>query len=83
MTLKEAVKTRGEYNAKLLIILSKLIEKYPELRFGQILYNFGFITKPAIDEYIYTYKLFDPFSEEPVDTYNRVVKTIEKFEVEL
>lgn len=81
MTLKEAVKTRGEYNAKLLIILSKLIEKYPELRFGQILYNFGFITKPAIAED--TYKLFDPFNEEPVAMYNRVVKTLEKFEVEL
>ena len=81
MTFKDAVKTRGEYNAKLLIILSKLIEKYPELRFGQVLYNFGFITKPAIDED--TYKLFDPFNEEPVVMYNRVVKTLEKFEVEL
>ena len=81
MTLKEAVKTRGEYNAKLLIILSKLVENYPELRFGQILYNFGFITKSAIVED--TYKLFDPFNEEPVVMYNRVVKTLEKFEVEL
>ena len=81
MTLKEAVKTRGEYNSKLLIILSKLIEKYPELRFGQVLYNFGFITKPAIAED--TYKLFDPFNEEPVTMYNRVIKTLEKFEVEL
>lgn len=81
MTFNDAVKVRGEYNAKLLIILSKLIEKYPELRFGQILYNFGFVTKPAIAEE--TYKLFDPFNEEPVEMYNRVVKTLEKFEVEL
>ena len=81
MTFKDAVKTRGEYNAKLLIILSKLIEKYPELRFGQVLYNFGFITKPANIEG--TYKLFDPFNEESVVMYNRVVKTLEKFEVEL
>jgi hypothetical protein len=81
MTFNNAVKVRGEYNAKLLIILSKLIEKYPELRFGQILYNFGFVTKPEVAEE--TYKLFDPFNEEPVEMYNRVVKTLEKFEVEL
>ena len=81
MTFKNKVNCRGEYNAKLLVILNQLIEKYPDLRLGQILYTFGFITKPATAED--TYKLFDPFNEEPVDMYNRVVKTLEKFEVEL
>ena len=81
MTIKEKVNCRVEYNAKLLVILNQLIEKYPDLRMGQILYTFGFITKPAIDGD--TYKLFDPFNEEPIDTYNRVVKTLEKYEVEL
>lgn len=81
MTFKEKVNCRGEYNAKLLVILNQLIDKYPDLRLGQILYTFGFITKPAIAEE--TYRLFDPFNEEPVDMYNRVVKTLEMYEVEL
>jgi hypothetical protein len=81
MTFKEKVNCRGEYNAKLLVILNQLIDKYPDLRLGQILYTFGFITKPVTSED--AYKLFDPFSEEPVDMYNRVVKTLEKYEVEL
>ena len=34
MTIKEKVNCRGEYNAKLLVILNQLINKYPELRFG-------------------------------------------------
>lgn len=81
MTIKEKVNCRIEYNAKLLVILNQLIDKYPDLRLGQILYTFGFITKPATSED--AYKLFDPFSEEPVDMYNRVVKTLEMYEVEL
>ena len=81
MTIKEKVNCRGEYNAKLLVILNQLIDKYPELRFGQILYVFGFISKPTTEDG--TYALFNPFSEEPVDMYNRVVKTLEMYEVEL
>lgn len=81
MTIKEKVNCRGEYNAKLLVILNQLINKYPELRFGQILYVFGFISKPTAEDG--TYALFNPFSEEPVDMYNRVVKTLEMYEVEL
>lgn len=81
MTIKEKVNCRIEYNAKLLVILNQLIDKYPDLRLGQILYTFGFITKPETAED--AYKLFDPFSEEPVDMYNRVVKTLEMYEVEL
>lgn len=80
MTFKDKVNCRGEYNAKLLVILNQLIEKYPDLRLGQILYAFGFITKPTTTG---TYVLFDSFNEEPIDMYNRVVKTLEKLEVEL
>lgn len=77
MTFKEAVAVRGECNAKLLLIMSKLIEKHPELRFGQILYNFGFITKPLKEGD--APKLFDPFNEEPIVTFERVCKTLEKW----
>ena len=77
MTYKEALKVRRKYNAKLLTILSKLVEKYPELRFGQILFNFGFITKPLKEGE--APKLFDPFHEEPVMTFQRVCKDLEKW----
>lgn len=77
MTYEEALRVRGEYNAKLLLILSKLIKKHPELRFGQILYNFSFITKPLKEGE--APKLFDPFNEEPVVTFHRVCRDLEKW----
>lgn len=76
-TYKEALEVRGEYNAKLFLIMSKLVKKHPELRFGQILYNFSFITKPLKEGE--APKLFDPFNEEPVVTFHRVCKDLEKW----
>lgn len=77
MTYKEMLEVRGECNAKLLLIMSMLVEKHPELRFGQILYNFGFITKPLKEGE--APKLFDPFNEEPVVTFKRVCKEVERY----
>lgn len=77
MTFKEAVAVRGECNAKLLLILGMLMQKHPELRFGQILFNFSFITKPLKKGE--APKLFDPFHEEPVMTLQRVCKDLEKW----
>ena len=77
MKLKELVASRGEYNAKLLLILGKLTKMHPSLRFGQILYNFGFITKPLKEGD--APKLFDPFHEEPVMIFQRVCKDLEKW----
>ena len=77
MTYKEALEVRGEYNAKLILIMGLLVQKHPEMRFGQILYNFGFITKPLKEEE--APKLFDPFNEEPVVTFKRVCKDLEKW----
>lgn len=77
MTYEEALRVRGEYNAKLLLILGMLIQKHPELRFGQILYNFSFITKPLKEGE--APKLFDPFNEEPVVTFHRVCRDLEKW----
>lgn len=65
---------RKIYNSKLLQILSKLVAKYPEQRMGQILYNFGFVTRKEEG----SWKLFDPFNEEPSTTYKRVVEILEK-----
>ena len=60
---------RQKYNKLILEILSKLIEKYPDLRFGQILANAEVITyKNDYDEMV----VEDPFYEEPEVTWERM-----------
>lgn len=60
---------RLQYNRDILVILSDLIEKCPDLRFGQILFNAGVIDHingengPIIK---------DPFYEESLDTLKRI-----------
>ena len=71
------VEKRKFYNDKLLHIFSKLVAKYPEQRMGQILYNFGFITRKEEG----SWKLFDPFNEEPITTYTRVVEILKKIDI--
>lgn len=70
--IKEKIKNRQTANSKLVKKLSELVIAYPDLRFGQILVNFGFIEQ-IVDHYdsnIISTK--DPFNEESVDTLNRV-----------
>lgn len=55
---KEKAKKRQEYNIKCLNLLRDMILSYPELRFGQILYNLELNG--------------DIFNEESVDTYERI-----------
>lgn len=74
MNWKMIEEYRKRYNSQLLNILIKLVARYPEQRMGQILYNFGFITRKENE----TWKLFDPFNEEPDVTYNRVIKILKK-----
>ena len=63
MTREEKFLARRESNNEILKILTEYVEKYPEQRFGQILYNFGFLPYG------------DPFYEESVDTLERVHST--------
>ena len=58
---------RQEANRKLVKILSGLVETYPDWRFGQIIFNAGFITRKqnSLD-------IQDPFYEESTETLNRV-----------
>ncbi|WP_407572475.1 hypothetical protein [Deinococcus altitudinis] len=53
-------------------INNELIDQHPDLRFGQILVNFGFLktytTGPQLDS---TTHVTDPFSEEPMTTLSR------------
>ena len=61
---------RQKYNKLILETLSKLIEKYPYLRFGQILANAEVITyKNDYDEAVPR----DPFYEESEITWKRML----------
>lgn len=72
--IKEKIKNRQTANFELVNKLSELVIAYPDLRFGQILVNFGFI-KQIIDHYDDNIVLTeDPFNEESVDTLKRVKK---------
>ena len=60
---------RQKYNKLILETLSKLINKYPDLRFGQILSNAEVIIyKNDYDETV----PIDPFYEEPEFTWERM-----------
>jgi hypothetical protein len=68
----EKIKNRQKANFELVNKLSELVTAYPDLRFGQILVNFGFVEQ-IIDHYDVNIVLTkDPFNEESVDTLNRV-----------
>lgn len=61
---------RQKYNKLILDRLSKLVEKYPDLRFGQILVNADIITyKNDYDEMV----VEDPFNEESKITWKRML----------
>jgi len=61
---------RQKYNKLILETLSKLIDKYPDLRFGQILANAEVITyKNDYDEVVPV----DPFYEESETTWKRML----------
>lgn len=62
-TIREKIQKRQSTNLELLKLLKKHIEDCPDLRWGQILVNFGFVPDG------------DPFYEESVDTLQRVNAT--------
>ena len=73
MTIKEKIKNRQKANFELVRKLSELVIAYPDLRFGQILVDFGFIEQ-IVNHYDSNsiISTIDPFNEESVDTLNRV-----------
>lgn len=40
-TIEETISNRQEYNREIVKILGEMVEKYPDMRFGQILNNFA------------------------------------------
>ena len=64
--------TRKQANRAILLELYNLIEKYSDLRFGQILLNAEIITyRNDYDEIV----VEDPFYKESEDTLNRMMKS--------
>lgn len=59
---------RLKYNRKILKLLTRMVERYPELRFTQILTNLNLDC--------------DRFYEEPNETYERLAKDSKKFRIE-
>ena len=68
---------RQQTNIALLKTLEKLIERYPDMRFGQILFNFGFIDH-IYDKICGVTTIKDPFGEEPIETLKRVKEEIDR-----
>ena len=67
--------TRLEANQKILKIIQKVVNNYPDLRFGQILWKLGILEhkykKPTkMDEC--NYEVRDPFYDEPVEILKRI-----------
>jgi hypothetical protein len=61
---------RQKYNKLILETLSKLVDKHPDLRFGQILVNAEVVTyKNDYDEMV----VEDPFNEESKITWERMI----------
>lgn len=56
-----AVKTRYNYNKKILTLLEKEIENNKEIRFMQLMYNIGIVGEEQ-----------DRFYEESKSTYNKI-----------
>ena len=71
--LEQKIGKRQEYNIKILDILAEQVERYPNLRFGQILINTNVLKHYCMDPS--GFQVFDPFNEESVDTYERIMET--------
>jgi hypothetical protein len=68
------MKTRQQANQDILFLLTKAMEKYPDLRFGQILHTFRVLDMEEHDTpdgVFHTIK--DPFYEESTVTLNRIL----------
>lgn len=63
--------TRLEANSLLLSILSQYINTYPDQRFGQALFNLGFVQRIPN-----SLSIQDPFYEESTATLNRIAKLV-------
>jgi hypothetical protein len=72
-TIKQKIALRHSANREIIEILSDMVERYPDLRFGQILSITGAIQYvPDSRPYIDTVDVKDPFNAESVDMWIRM-----------
>ena len=72
-TIRKAIALRQSANREIIEILSDMVERYPDLRFGQILAITEAIQYvPDSRPYIDTVDVKDPFNEESVDMWIRM-----------
>ena len=79
-TIRKAIALRQSANREIIEILSDMVERYPDLRFGQILaiteaIQYVHDSRPYID----TVDVKDPFNEESVDMWIRVREKMMQF----
>lgn len=74
-TLAVKIRNRQRDNRRILGALNALVERYPELRFGQILFNYKFVNWSNTDDGV---RICDPFHEEPADTFKRVCEQLKE-----
>lgn len=72
-TLAVKIRNRQRDNRRIVGALNALVERYPGLRFGQILFNYKFVNWSNTDNGV---RICDPFHEEPADTFKRVCEQL-------
>lgn len=66
MSYEDKIKKRQASNMLILNKLSEYIEKYPDLRFGQLLINLKIL------QYNFGGSIIDPWNEESIDILRRI-----------
>lgn len=71
--IQQLIVRRQQANREILKNIEEMVNKHPDLRFGQILVNLGIIEyeRNTYDETLITK---DPFNEESIVTLNRIRK---------
>lgn len=60
--------SKQEYNRKIISRLNELVERCPDLRFGQLLWNCGILYWEDID----VHKIHDPYNDQSKTILNRM-----------
>jgi hypothetical protein len=74
-TLAVKQRNRQRDNRRIVEVLRTIVETYPDLRFGQILFNYKFVNWSNTDDGV---RICDPFYEEPADTFKRVCEQLKQ-----
>lgn len=77
-TIQEKIAKRQLANVRILRHLTDIVEHNPDLRFGQMLFNWKLVQWENTDDGI---KICDPFYEESVDTLQRLNNIIYELKI--